>query len=272
VIYALIEAPDQGWSGPAVVVAGALGVVALVAFVVRERDSAHPMLPLEIFGSSQFTAANLVTFVVYAALGGALFLLPIQLQRVVGFSPLKAGTALIPITVVMLLLSARAGRLAQRIGPRVPMTVGPIVAGVGLALLVRVTAGSTYTGAVLPAVIVFGLGLSLTVAPLTSTVLAAASEEHAGVASAVNNDVARVAGLVAVAALPIVAGISAQAYAHPAQLSHGFRNAMWITAAMCAGGGLLSWATIRRPDAEPAEPSTHCALEATPLRGAHARC
>ena len=126
------------------------------------------MLPLDLFRSSQFTAANLVTFVVYAALSGSLFLLPIELQRVVGFSALKAGTALIPLTVVMLLLSARAGRLAQRIGPRLPMTFGPMVAGVGVALLSRVDAGSTYVGAVLPAVLVFGLGLSLTVAPLTT--------------------------------------------------------------------------------------------------------
>src|SRR5207248_11281845 len=119
-----------------------------------ERDASNPMLPLDVFRSRQFTAANLVTFVVYAALGGSLFLLPIQLQRVVGFSPLKAGTALIPITVVMLLLSARAGRLAQRIGPRLPMPVGPTLAGVGLALLARIGAGSTYVGEVLPAVLV----------------------------------------------------------------------------------------------------------------------
>jgi EmrB/QacA subfamily drug resistance transporter len=273
VIYALTEA-GTGWGKPAVLVTGIGGILALAAFVIRERDASNPMLPLDIFRSRQFTAANLVTFIVYAALGGSLFLLPIQLQRVVGFSPLKAGTALIPITVVMLLLSARAGRVAQRIGPRLPMTVGPVVAAVGLALLVRVTAGTTYVGAVLPAVIVFGLGLSFTVAPLTATVLAAASEEHAGVASAVNNDVARAAGLVAVAALPILAGISASAYAHPAEFSHGFRNAMWITAAMCGAGGVLSWLTIRRPlaTAPVSEPTSHCALEATPLRAGSGRC
>ena len=273
VIYALTAAP-QGWGTPAVLITGIGGVLALAAFVVRERDTSNPMLPLDLFRSQQFTAANVVTFVVYAALGGSLFLLPIQLQRVVGFSPLKAGTALIPITVVMLLLSARAGRLAQRIGPRLPMTVGPMVAGIGLALLVRVTAGSTYVGAVLPAVTVFALGLSLTVAPLTATVLAAASEEHAGVASAVNNDVARAAGLVAVAALPILAGISAKAYANPSAFSHGFRNAMWITAAMCEAGGILSWLTIRRPlpTAPVSVPASHCALEATPLRAGSARC
>src|SRR5205823_13787186 len=137
-------AAPQGWGAPAVLVTGIGGVLALGAFVVRERDSSNPMLPLDLFRNKQFTAANVVTFVVYAALGGSLFLLPIQLQRVVGFSPLKAGTALIPLTVIMLLLSPRAGRLAQRIGPRLPMTAVPIFAGVGLALLWRIGPGSTY--------------------------------------------------------------------------------------------------------------------------------
>src|SRR5206468_1963265 len=145
---------------------------------------------------------------------------------------------LAPLTIVMLLLSARAGRLSRRIGPRIPMTLGPIVAGLGLALLSRVGLGSTYGRDVLPAVVVFGLGLSLTVAPLTSTVLAAISDEQAGVASAVNNAVSRVAGLIAVAALPVAAGLSADAFRHPAELAAGFHSAMWITAGMCVAGGL----------------------------------
>jgi EmrB/QacA subfamily drug resistance transporter len=273
VIYALIEAGDKGWTAPVVVVAGVGGLVALAAFVVVEARSPHPMLPLAIFRSRQFTAANLVTFVVYAALSGSLFLLPIELQEVVGFSPLKAGTALVPLTIVMLLLSARAGRLAQRIGPRLPMTLGPIVAGGGLALLTRVGAGSSYFGDVFPGVTVFALGLSLTVAPLTTTVLAAASEKHAGVASAVNNDVARVAGLLAVAALPIVVGLTASAYRNPTELSSDFHSAMLVTAGMCAAGGLLAWATIRNPqvkepeEVEPVSHLRHCALDATPLAG-----
>jgi EmrB/QacA subfamily drug resistance transporter len=273
VIYALIESGDRGWSSPAVAISGVGGVVALTAFVAVESRSPHPMLPLAIFRSRQFTAANLVTFVVYAALSGSLFLLPIELQEVVGFSPLKAGTALVPLTVVMLLLSARAGRLAQRIGPRLPMTVGPVVAGFGLALLTRVGAGSSYFSDVFPAITVFALGLSLTVAPLTTTVLAAASEEHAGIASAVNNDVARAAGLLAVAALPIAVGLTASAYRNPSELSSGFHSAMWVTAGMCAAGGLLAWATIRNPErvdageAEPAPQLSHCALDAAPLAG-----
>src|SRR5947209_4753829 len=138
VIYALTEAGNQGWTAPAVVITGLVGVGALVSFVIVEARSPHPMLPLGIFKSRQFTAANLVTFVVYGALGGALFLLPLQLQRGAHYSPLEAGVALVPLTVVMLLNSARAGRLAQRIGPRLPMTVGPIIAGVGLILLTRI--------------------------------------------------------------------------------------------------------------------------------------
>jgi hypothetical protein len=152
------------------------------------------------------------------------------------------------------------------------MTIGPIVAGGGLALLTRVGAGSGYLSDVFPAVTVFALGLSLTVAPLTTTVLAAASEEHAGIASAVNNDVARAAGLLAVAALPIVVGLTASAYRNPSELSSAFHSAMVVTAGMCVAGGLLAWATIRNPSAKPAEVEpvahlSHCALDATPLAG-----
>src|SRR5205085_10796778 len=228
------------------------------------------MLPLDIFRSRQFTAANLVTFVVYGALGGALFLLPIELQRAAHFSPLEAGTALVPLTIIMLLNSARAGRWAQRIGPRLPMTIGPIIAGVGLMLLVRVGVQASYFADVVPGVVVFAFGMSLTVAPLTATVLAAASEEHAGVASAVNNEVARVAGLIAVAALPIAVGLTASTYANPAALTDGFHTAMVVCGLLCMAGGVLSWLTIRNPErpiaeAEAAPSSYHCAVDATPL-------
>lgn len=272
VIYALTEAGDKGWTAPVVVVTGLVGLVALAAFVVVEARSPHPMLPLGIFRSRQFTAANLVTFVVYGALGGALFLLPIQLQRAAGFSPIEAGLALLPLTIVMLLFSARAGRLGQRIGPRVPMSVGPIVAGAGLLLLTRVGADASYISDVLPGMVVFSLGMSLTVAPLTATVLAAASEEHAGVASAVNNEVARVGGLIAVAALPIAVGLTASTYANPALLTDGFHTAMIVCGLLCMAGGVLSWLTIRNPEpaveeAEPAQCHYHCAVDATPLAG-----
>ncbi|HEX8132737.1 MAG TPA: DHA2 family efflux MFS transporter permease subunit, partial [Actinomycetes bacterium] len=144
VVYALTDGPGLGWTSARILLAGAVGVGALAAFVAWERRSPHPMLPLDIFASRQFTAANLVTFVVYGALGGSLFLMPIQLQRVVGFTPLQAGLALVPITLVMLLLSARAGRLSARIGPRLPMTLGPLLVAAGFLLYTRIGPGSAY--------------------------------------------------------------------------------------------------------------------------------
>ena len=270
VVFALTEGADLGWSSPAVLATGIGGTLALAAMVVVESRSPHPMLPLYLFQSRQLIAANLVTFIVYAALGGSIFLLPVVLQQAVGFSPLQAGAALAPVTILMLALSSRAGRLSRRIGPRLPMTLGPIVAGAGLSLLTRLGPGSSYLGDLLPAMVVFGLGLSLTVAPLTSTALSAIGEEHAGVASAVNNAVSRVAGLIAVAALPVVAGISASAYRHAAELASGFHTAMWVTSGMCMLGGVVALLTIRNPATTPAPartPVRHCALDATPLRG-----
>jgi MFS family permease len=221
-----------------------VGCLLLVAFVLNERRAAAPIMPLTLFRSRQFSAGNAVTLIVYAALAGALFLIPVQLQVVSGFPPVAAGSALLPVTVVMLLLSARMGRLAQRVGPRLPMTVGPIVAGAGLLLLVRVGAGSSYFSSVLPAVLVFALGLSATVAPLTATVLASAEVRHAGVASGVNNAVARAAGLLAVAGLPLAVGLTGGAY-HQANVLHpAFQRAMWICGFLLVAGGVLSALTI----------------------------
>jgi predicted MFS family arabinose efflux permease len=275
VVYALTDGPGLGWTSPRILLAGVVGVAALVAFVLWERRSPHPMLPLDIFASRQFTAANLVTFVVYGALGGSLFLMPIQLQRVVGFSPLAAGVALVPITAVMLLLSARAGRLSARIGPRVPMTLGPLLMAAGFVLYTRIGPGASYLADVLPGMLVFAFGLTLTVAPLTATVLAAAPAEHAGMASAVNNTVARAAGLLAVAILPVAAGISGAGALDPARFDDGFRMAVLIAAALCAAGGLISWFAIRNPTPEPAPAAlvsaedrhpVSCPLTAPPVR------
>ncbi|MGI8590721.1 MAG: DHA2 family efflux MFS transporter permease subunit [Nakamurella sp.] len=242
-VYGLTEGPPQGWP-IGVLAAVVLGSAMLVAFVLFERRHPDPLLPMSLFAVRQFTAANLVTFAVYAALSGGLFLLPVQLQLVSGFSPVQAGSALLPLTAIMLLLSARGGALAQRIGPRWPMTIGPVIAGTGIAMFARLDAHSTYFGSVLPAVLVFGLGMSATVAPLTSSVLAAAPDHQSGVASAVNNDVARIAGLLAVAVLPSLAGISPAAYADPALLSAGFHRAVLIAGALCAFGGVLAFFTI----------------------------
>jgi EmrB/QacA subfamily drug resistance transporter len=242
---ALIEAPRHGAASAAVVVPALVGVAALALFPVRERRSAHPMLPLEIFASRQFTSANLVTFVVYAALGGMFFLLVTFLQVAMGYAPIAAGSASLPVTALMLALSSRAGALAERIGPRIPLTVGPLVIACGMLLMTRIGRGDGYVTSVLPAVVVFGLGLSATVAPVTATALAAADAAHSGVASGVNNAVARAAQLFAVAVLPVAVGLSGADYLDPARLTQGFHSAMAICAAAAAAGGLLAWATIR---------------------------
>ncbi|GAA2608976.1 MFS transporter [Dactylosporangium fulvum] len=272
VTYGLIEGQAQGWSSLPVTGALTGGVLLLAAFVWWQTRARHPMLPLSLFGSVQFTATNVVTFIVYGALGGALFLLPIQLQNVAGYTPLAAGVALLPITVIMLLLSARSGELATRIGPRLQMSAGPIVAGAGMALFARIDAAGGYVTQVLPAVAVLGLGLAITVAPLTATVLAAVPANHAGMASAVNNDVARAAGLIAVAVLPAIAGITGTAYHHPDRLSTGFHHAVLISALLCVAAGLVAAVTIRNPEkpapaAPEAAPRRHCAVDGPPLGG-----
>jgi EmrB/QacA subfamily drug resistance transporter len=274
--YSLIEGSALGWGSSKVLASVVVAVAASIAFVVIEQRSASPMLNLQIFKNRQFSATNAVTFVVYAALSGALFFLPIELQVVAHYSAFGSGFALIPVTFIMLIFSARSGRLAGRIGPRLQMTVGPFVIAGGLALLVRAPSGSNYFEYVLPAVLVFGTGLAITVAPLTTTVMGSVSSEHAGIASAVNNDVARIAGLVAVAILPWLAGIGGSAYLHPHQLASGFRTAVLISAVLCAAGGVLSAFQIRNPkpgddqsgatyQTRGAEPM-HCALDAPPLK------
>jgi EmrB/QacA subfamily drug resistance transporter len=270
--FAFIEAPTLGWSSPAVLAMAVAGALGLAAFLIREHSASSPMLPLEIFRVRQFAATNAVTFIVYAALTGATFLLPVELQVVSGYSPLSSGLALLPLTVIMLMLSARSGRLASRIGPRLQMSVGPVVVGAGLALLTRSTYGSSYAVYVLPAVVVFGLGLAVTVAPLTATAMSSAPADHSGIASAVNNDVARLGGLLAVAVLPALAGITGTAYLHPDALAAGFRTAVLISAALCAAGGLLAAVTITNPTRAPRPAAAgphpecmHCGLEAPPL-------
>lgn len=270
VTYALIEAGDRGIS-TAVVTAGVVGVLALVAFVTIERRSSHPMLPLDIFLSRQFTWANVVTFAVYGGMGAVFFLLVVQLQTVLGYTALQAGIASMPVTILLFALSPRTGALAQRIGPRLPMSIGPAVAGLGIMLLARVQDGTGYITGVLPAIVVFGLGLGITVAPLTTTVLAAADERHSGVASGVNNAIARAAQLLAVAVLPVVAGLTGDAYSDPAVFGDGFARAMLIAGTVVAAGGVLAYFVIDRdatgPPAEPAHDiGAHCDMHGPPLR------
>ena len=231
------------------------------------------MLPLDIFASPLFRATNLVTFAVYAALGGVFFWLVLNLQVVAGYQPLAAGLSLLPVTLVMLLLSSRMGALAQRIGPRLPMTVGPLLCALGVAGMTRIGHDASYVVVVLPPVVIFGLGLSLTVAPLTATTLAAVPDQHAGLASGVNNAVARVAGLLSIAVLPIVAGLGGEAYRNPGLLGPAYRTAMWTCAALLATGAVLAAAFVRSPLATPRavplppEPERwYCGVDGPPMQ------
>jgi hypothetical protein len=227
------------------------GVVSLGLFVLAEARSAHPMLPLEVFSNRLFSATNIVTFAVYAALSGVFFVLVVALQVVAGFSPIAAGAALLPVTIIMFFLAARAGALGQRIGARIPMTIGPFVAAAGVLSMARIAPGESFVTGVLPGTVLLGLGLSLTVAPLTATVLGAVDVRHAGIASGVNNAVARAAGLLAVAAVPLVAGITPAVYEHPARFGQAAGRALLACAVLLAVGGLLSWATVRAPRPAP---------------------
>jgi EmrB/QacA subfamily drug resistance transporter len=281
--YALIEGPGQG-AAPGILLAGIGGLIALALFLLVEGRSAKPMMPLQIFASRQFSAANLVTFTVYAALGGFFFLFVAFLQVSLGYSPIAAGAASLPVTALMLVLSARSGALAQRIGARIPLTLGPLVIAVGLLMMTGIEPGDSYVTSVLPAVIVFGLGLTLVVAPVTATVLAAADARHSGIASGINNAVARVAGLLAVAVLPVIAGLTGDSFYDPSAMTDGFHVAMVACAALAALGGIVAWLKISSevleavpaaggdtPDRAATDYS--CAVAGTPLRPAReAQC
>jgi EmrB/QacA subfamily drug resistance transporter len=244
--YGLIEGPAEQWS-PLPIALLTASVLLMALFLLLESRLRHPMLPLPLFRIRQFSAANGVTFAMYGALGAFLFLVPVQLQTVSGYSPLAAGVSLLPITVLMLMLSARSGALAARIGPRLQMSAGPLLVCGGMLLLTRVGPAANYLTTVFPAALVVGLGLSTTVAPLTAAALGAVPGEHAGIASGVNNDVARTAGLLAVAILPGVAGITGDDYRQAATFNAGFDRAALICAALVLIAGLLAAVTIRNP-------------------------
>ncbi len=203
-VYALIEQPTHGWGAPGVWIPLLAGVACFVLFVLHEARARHPMLDLGLFRIRNFAVANLTTLSTYAGLIGGLFFVGLFLQQVAGYSALEAGLATTPVSLLLFSLSPRWGRLTSGTGPRLPMTLGPIVGGVGLLLLLRVGSGADYAADVLPAIVVFGLGLSATVAPLTATVLDSVEESHVGIASGVNNGVSRVAGLLAIAILGAV--------------------------------------------------------------------
>jgi EmrB/QacA subfamily drug resistance transporter len=234
--WGLIQTASR-FAVPALVV----GLLALAGFVAWERRARNPMVPLHLFSSRVFGAANAMTLLVYAALGALTFFLVLQLQVSVGYSPLMAGLATLPITIALLLLSGRAGALATRIGPRPLMAVGPVACGAGTFLLSGVDEASSYWTDVLPGLTVFSLGLSALVAPLTTSVLAAAPDRFAGTASGINNAVARTGSLLAVAALPALVGLTGVDYEVPEVFTAGYAEAMrWCTGLLVAGG-VVSW-------------------------------
>lgn len=238
-VFALIEEPRLGFAHPAVWLSIAVGVLSLVAFLWWERRTPHPMLPLSVFRYRNFSVGNISTAFVYGALSFGFFVLAIYLQQVAGFTATLAGLATLPPTIVVLLLSSRVGALAGRLGPRLFMTAGPIVGGIGYLLLLTIGEPVDYWWQVLPGLTVFGLGLALTVAPLTSTVLGAPPASQAGIASAVNNAVSRVAGLVAIACVGFVVGSTLDL--------EGLHRALLVTAILLIVGGVVSWIGVRNP-------------------------
>ncbi len=269
--FGLIQGTAGSWTSPVVLGALGAGVVALLAFLLVELRVRAPIVPLGIFRSRQFSATNVETLLIYGMLGGVFFLLPIELQQVSRYSPTAAGASLLPTTGLMFLLSSRSGALSARIGPRLQMSAGPLLMAVGMALFARIDASGNYLLEVLPAVLLFELGLSILVAPLTATALSSAPPERTGLASAVNNTVARTGSLLAVAILPALAGITGDSYLHPAVFESGFQRAALIAAVVCAAAGVLAAATIRNPQApRAAQPLLdhhyHCEVDAPPLR------
>ncbi len=272
-VFALIEQPTHGWGDPMVWIPLLGGIACFALFVLWEARARHPMLDLALFRIRNFAVANLTTLSAYAGLIGGLFFLTLFLQQVAGYSALEAGLATTPISIILFVLSPRFGRVASGTGPRLPMTVGPIVGGIGLLLLLRADSDAAYVTDVLPAVLVFGLGLAATVAPLTATVLDSVSERHVGLASGVNNGVARVAGLLAIAVLGAV--ISAQfeasagaavsggplTAAAPAASTSAFHLGIAIAGMLMIAGGIVAGFGIENPRRR---------VEAVPTRGAAA--
>ena len=276
VCFALIEA--SGGLTPAVIAAAAAGLAAAAAFVAVERRVRHPMLPLELFRSRQFASANVLALVAYAALGGVIFLFVAFLQVTLGYSAIQAGAATLPITLLLLSLSTPSGAIAQRIGPRIPLTVGAVLAGAGLLLMARIHPGDRYPTAVLPPLIVFGVGLGTLITPITATVLASVDARHSGIASAVNNALSRLGQMIAVAALPLAAGLSGSAFEDPASMAAGFPVAMTVAAGASFAAALLAWITIsndalsrsvtdtrRAPKELPPSLRRNCPVAGTPL-------
>jgi EmrB/QacA subfamily drug resistance transporter len=244
IVGALILGPDRGFTSLYPAALGGGGAALLVAFILVEIRARNPLIPPDIFASRTFVGVNTTTFAVYAALNGLFFLLMLQLQDNLGYSALAAGASLLPINALMLIISPIAGRWAERHGARLPMAGGAFVAAIGMVLFILARPGANYLTSVLPAAVVFGIGLSVLVAPLTTVALISLGENRAGLASGVNNYVARLAGLLATAIVPLAAGLGGPQSLSGPTLAKGFTNAMFICAGLCAAGSVIALLTI----------------------------
>lgn len=265
--FALIQGPGGGWSALDVGVA-VLAALAAVGLYLYEPRTEHPMVPLELFANRWFAAANLITLLVYGGMGVVFFLLSIQLQVTAGWSALQAGAALVPVTLLLLLLSSRAGHVSRRIGPRWPLTIGPALIAVGMVLYTRIGPDASYLTDVLPAVTVFGLGLAASVAPVTATAIGSVPDRRSGAASGTNNAIARTGQLLTVAAIPPLVGLTGDALSEPAQLDAGFPDAMLSGAVLVVLGAVTAFFMFRDPspdesprEAEPASHHPQCAVD-----------
>jgi EmrB/QacA subfamily drug resistance transporter len=251
VVFGLIEEPHYGWASPAILVPLVSGIALFAGFIVYERRAPAPMVRLDLFRHRNFSVANLETLTMYAGLSILFFFLTIFLQQVAGYNALQSGLATVPVTVATFALSRRFGALADRLGPRLFMGAGPLVAAAGILPLARMGEHVTYINDLLPGLLVFALGLSMTVAPLTETVLADADASDAGIASAINNAVARMAGLigVSVAGVAIAGTLAGGTFAANLGSVRAFHQAMLVCAALVGTGGVIGLLGIVNPSA-----------------------
>jgi EmrB/QacA subfamily drug resistance transporter len=247
-VFALIEHARYGWGHPLIYSSLALGIVAFVVFIWHEKQTSHPMLPLDLFKVRNFSWGNVATFAVYGGLGASTFLITVFIQQVGHYSAIQSGLALLPVTIIMFIMSSRFGALAGKYGPRIFMTLGPIIAGLGFLWMLQVNQSVNYWWQILPGVLIFGVGLSTTVAPLTAAILGSINKHDAGIGSAVNNAVSRIAGLVAIAGIGIVIGSKLDLA--------GFHRGLIATAILLIVGGMISWVGIRNHQVTSVDQST----------------
>ena len=254
-VFALVEQPRHGWGSPANYLPLVLGIAAFAAFLFYERWATEPMLKLDLFARRNFAVGNLETLAVYAGLSILFFFLVIFLQQVAGYSALRSGLTTVPVTATMFLLSRRFGALADRFGPRLFMGAGPLIAAGGILLMLRAGRHTSYLTDLLPSLLVFSLGLTMTVAPLTAAVLAGADESDAGIASAINNAIARMAGLVGVSVVGVVVAgtLASDTFAADADSVKAFHEAILVCAALVASGGVIGALGITNASRRPVE-------------------